>query len=178
MFSAEYFGHPRPAERPRARFSSNNSHYYLYTPPLYAAYKEELIAFFDQFANNTDLKELFDTKKIIFGLSIKIIFKLKGRISKNNNNPFYGMRPDIDNLYKAVVDSLFQSSVNTYPDGFEQNKDGSPIVDENDVPILHFRQKIDDSRVIHTELLKLKVADSSEEGFKIIIKNVGKESIN
>ncbi|WP_252893792.1 hypothetical protein [Lentilactobacillus senioris] len=88
------------------------------------------------------------------------------------------MRPDIDNLFKGIIDSLFQSKVNQVLDGIETDKNGNPIHDEfgNDIP--HFKQRIDDSRVVHTEMLKLKATEESPEGFTLIVRNLGLEAIS
>lgn len=173
MFEAHYTGRPRPAERPRARFNQGNRTYYLYTPPAYQEYKSGLIDFFNEFEKDDSLKELFDPKEIVYGLSVKLIFRLKSKGKK----PFYGKRPDIDNLFKAVADSLFESNVNLIPDGYEKDEEGNLITDSEGNPVTKYKQKIDDSRIIHTEILKLRVDSEEEEGFSIIIRNVGKEDI-
>lgn len=171
MYKLSYQGRPRPAERPRVRFSLGNKNYYLYTPPTYEKYKNELIEHFNKFSKDEKFTELFEAKNIIYGLSIKIIFKLKG----NGKQPFYGKRPDIDNLMKAIFDALFQSDVNLIEDGIETDKEGIPIVDANGDPIPRFKQKIDDSRIIHAESLKLRVDKEEEEGVYIVIRNVGED---
>lgn len=176
MFRIEYNERPRPAERPRARFSDGSRSYYLYTPPAYAKYKQELIEFFNQYQDDQDLKELFDKKKLLYGLSVKVIFRFD--VKKESDNPFYGMRPDIDNLFKAVVDSLFQSGVNRIQDGYEKDKTDQYVLDENGEKIPHFKQKIDDSRIVHTELLKLKATKESPQGFTLIVKNIGIEKVD
>lgn len=173
MFEAHYSGRPRPAERPRARFNHNNRTYYLYTPPEYQKYKDGVRKFFNQYETDESLKELFDPNKIVYGLSVKLIFRLYSKGKK----PFYGKRPDIDNLFKAIADGLFESNVNLYLDGNETDKEGNLITDEEGNPIPKYRQKIDDSRIIHTEQLKLRVDTREEEGFSVIIRNVGKEDI-
>lgn len=173
MYQIHYKGRPKPAERPRARFSLGNKNYYLYTPPSYEKYKRELIEHFNQFEKEEKFAELFEPKNIVYGLSIKIIFRLKGR----GKQPFYGKRPDIDNLMKAIFDGLFQSNVNLIEDGIEIDKDGVPIMDSKGEPILHFKQKIDDSRIVHTETLKLRVDTEEEEGFQVVIRNVGEDEI-
>lgn len=173
MFEAHYKGRPRPAERPRARFSEDKRTYYLYNPPSYQKYKAGLTEFFNQFADQEELKELFDPKQLVYGLSLKLIFKLKSKGQK----PFYGKRPDIDNLFKAVADSLFESDVNMIEDGNEQDKAGNLITDAAGNPITKYKQKIDDSRIIHTEMLKLRVDEEEEEGIKVVLRNVGKEDI-
>src|SRR5699024_4783957 len=173
MFEAHYSGRPRPAERPRARFSADNRTYYLYNPPTYQKYKAGLRDFFNEYETDESLKELFDPSKIVYGLSVKLIFRLYSKGKK----PFYGKRPDIDNLFKAAVDGLFESNVNLIPDGNEKDKEGNLIVDEKGNPIPKYKQKIDDSRIIHAEQLKLRVDTREEEGITIIIRNVGKEDI-
>lgn len=173
MFEAHYTGRPRPAERPRARFNSGRRSYYLYNPPEYQKYKAGLIDFFNKYEKDESLKEQFDPTKIVYGLSVKLIFKLYSKGKK----PFYGKRPDIDNLFKAVTDSLFDSNVNLIPNGNETDKEGNLITDAEGKPIPKYKQKIDDSRIIHTEILKLRVDSKEEEGFSIVIRNVGKEDI-
>lgn len=173
MYKINYYGRPKPAERPRVRFSLSNRNYYLYTPSTYEAYKMDLIAHFNQFEKDADFSCLFNPKKIIYGLSIKIVFRLKGR----GKQPFYGKRPDIDNLMKAVFDALFQSKVNLVEEGIKLDKNGIPLLDNNGLPIRHFKQKIDDSRIVHTEVLKLRVNTDKEEGFHLVLRNVGKEEI-
>jgi|SRR5690625_3239114 len=173
MFQAHYSGRPRPAERARARFSSGNRSYYLYNPPTYKKYKSGLIDFFNTYETDESLTELFDPKEIIYGLSIKLIFKLRSK----GKNPFYAKRPDIDNLFKAVTDSLFESNVNLIRDGNKKDKEGDLVFDPKGEPLGKYKQKIDDSRIIHTEMLKLRVDTEEEEGFSITIRNVGKEDI-
>ncbi|HLQ96355.1 MAG TPA: RusA family crossover junction endodeoxyribonuclease [Pseudogracilibacillus sp.] len=174
MFETHYKGRPRPAERPRARFSSDSRTYYLYNPPSYQKYKAGLTEFFNQFSDDKNLQELFNPKELVYGLSLKLIFRLKGKGKK----PFYGKRPDIDNLFKAVADSLFESNVNLIEDGIEQDKEGNTVTDAYGNPLTKYRQQIDDSRIIHTEMLKLRVDSEEEEGIKIVIRNVGKEEIS
>lgn len=173
MFQTHYAGKVRSAERSRARFSQENRTYFLYNPPTYEKYKTGLINFFNTYENDDSLAELFDPNKIVYGLSVKLIFKIKSR----GKNPFHGRRPDVDNLYKAVADSLFQSNVNLIPDGDAMDKEGNLITDEHGNPMPKYKQKIDDSRIIHTEILKLRVDTKEEEGFSITIRNVGKEDI-
>lgn len=173
MFEAHYSGRPRPAERPRARFSYDNRSYYIYNPPEYQKYKAVLRDFFNQYEDDAALQELFDPQEIVYGLSVKLIFKLRSK----GNKPFYGKRPDIDNLFKAVTDSLFESNVNQIRNGNEQDKEGNLITDEEGNPIPKYKQKIDDSRIIHSEMLKLRVDYEEEEGITIILRNVGKEDI-
>lgn len=174
MYQIHYKGRPKPAERPRARFSLGNKNYYLYTPPTYEKYKRDLIEHFNKFENEKEFAELFDPKTLVYGLSVKIVFRLKGK----GKQPFYGKRPDIDNLMKAIFDGLFQSNVNLIEDGIETDKEGNPVVDYKGVPLPHFKQKIDDSRIVHTETLKLRVDTEEEEGFHIILRNVGKDEIS
>lgn len=174
MFKAEWKGRPKPAERPRTRFSKNKRSFYVYNPPSYYLYQKELVSFFSGFSEDDKLKELFDKKEIVYGLSVKLIFRLKGK----GNLPFYGLRPDIDNLYKAVVDALFLSKCNQIENGILTDNEGNPICDRSGTPLIKYKQKIDDSRVIHTELLKLRVEEEEEQGFTIIIRNVGKEDIS
>lgn len=98
-------------------------------------------------------------------------------MKSNGKNLFYGKRPDIDNLYKAVVDALFLSDVNQVEDGLLTDKEGNAVFDRKGNQKIKYRQKIDDSRVIHTEILKLRVDCAEDEGFTIMIRNVGKEDI-
>lgn len=179
MFEVNWTGgRPQPVERPRVRFNEGNKTYYTYNPPNYAEYKETLKDFFNQYENDVLLEELFNPKKIVYGLSIKIIFRLwRSTEEELDSNPFYTLRPDIDNLFKAVVDSLFQSNINQIPNGYVVDKDGNELLDENGEKIVKYKQKIDDCRVIHAEILKLRVETKEEEGFKLIIRNVGKEEI-
>lgn len=174
MFKAEWKGRPKPAERPRPRFSKNKKSFYVYNPPNYYLYQKELINFFSSFSEEDNLKELFDKKTLVYGLSVKLIFRLKAK----GKAPFYGLRPDIDNLYKAVVDALFLSECNQLEDGFLTDKEGNEIYDGKGSPLIKYKQKIDDSRVIHSEILKLRVDSEEEEGFTIVIRNVGKEDIS
>lgn len=182
MFEVDYYGRPKPAERPRVRFSKGNKSYYTYNPPKYEEYKEGLIDFFNNYEKDDSLEELFNPKRIMYGLSVKIIFRLTMPIDwrkpdTKKLNLFYTRRPDIDNLYKAVIDSLFQSNINQIPDGHVIDKEGNELLDEDGEKIIKYRQRIDDSRVVHTELLKLRVETEEEEGFNLIIRNVGKEEI-
>ncbi|MBC2242406.1 RusA family crossover junction endodeoxyribonuclease [Listeria booriae] len=171
MFKAVYSGRPRPAERARVRFGKGKRSYYMYMPEVYRNYKGKLIEFFGQYESDPRLVELFDSQKIIYGLSVKLIFRLKSK----GDNPFYTLRPDIDNLFKAVTDSLFQSSVNLIDNGYEEDKDGQLILDVEGDPIPKFKQKIDDCRICHTEIIKLRVDTVEEEGFTVIIRNIGKD---
>lgn len=182
MFKVSWKGRPQPAERARPRFSKNKDSYYMYNPPSYQKYQKKLIDFFSKYSDDPELKKLFDKKRLIYGLSVKIVFRLVASTGKNQSstgkNPFYGKRPDIDNLYKAVVDALFLSKGNQIEDGFLTDADGEPIVDSKGDSLIKYKQKIDDSRVIHTELLKLRVDDEDQEGFTIIVRNVGREDIS
>lgn len=173
MFKVTYKGRPKPAERARARFNGGNKTYYMYTPEVYRKYKEELISFFNEYQDDPNLKRLFDPKKITYGLSVKLIFRFKGK----GDNPFYTWRPDIDNLFKAVTDSLFQSKVNLLENGFKLDKDGNTMLDDEGIPIKKYKQKIDDCRICHTEQLKLRVDDEEKESFTIIVRNIGEEEI-
>lgn len=173
MFKVEYKGRPKPAERPRARFAKDNKSYYLYSPPTYAKYKDHLIQFFNKFSEEKEFQDLFDPKNINYGLSLKTVFRLKG----NGKNIFYAKRPDIDNLFKGVQDAIFQSEVNQIEDGYLLDKEGSKIVSEDGEPLIKYRSKIDDSRVVHAEQLKLRVDTEEEEGIIIILRNIGKEDI-
>lgn len=173
MFKVTWEGRPRPAERPRARFSADKRTYFLYNPPTYQEYQKTLVEFFNKYQEEESLKELFDKKQLVYGLSVKLIFRIKhkGKI------PFYGLRPDIDNLYKAVVDALFKSNVNQIENGYWVDKNGEFYLDADGNKTIKYKQKIDDSRVIHTELIKLRVDSEAEEGFTVILRNVGKEDI-
>ncbi|MDT0112455.1 RusA family crossover junction endodeoxyribonuclease [Listeria booriae] len=173
MFRAVYQGRPKPAERARVRFSTGNKTYYMHIPETYRAYQNRLKEFFSQYAEDPDLKELFRARNLIYGLSIKLVFRLKGR----GQHPFYQLRPDIDNLYKAVTDALFLSDVNIKHVGFEEDEEGNKILDNDGNPIETYKQKIDDSRVVHAELLKLRVDTEEEEQFTIVIRNVAEEDI-
>lgn len=173
MFKTSWQGRPKPAERPRTRFSKDKKSFYVYNPPSHYLYQQELIRFFSQFKEEHSLVELFEKRHIVYGLSVKLIFRLKSK----GENPFYGKRPDIDNLYKAVIDALFLSEVNQVEDGFLTDKEGNPIFDKKGNQEIKYKQKIDDSRVIHTEILKLRVDSAEEEGFTLVIRNVGKEDI-
>lgn len=173
MFRAEYKKRPQPAERARVRFSNNNRTYYMYTPATYEKYTQELISFFNQFSDDPNFVDMFDKKKLVYGWSVKIIFRFKGRGSK----PFYGLRPDIDNIFKAVTDSLMRTEANLIFDGYATDEEGNRYLDKDFQPIPKFRKKIDDCRIVHTELLKLRVDTEEEEGFTIIIRNVGEDVI-
>ncbi|WP_088841029.1 RusA family crossover junction endodeoxyribonuclease [Listeria sp. ILCC797] len=174
MFKVTKIGRPKPAERARARFNEGNKTFYMYMPQSYREYKSELIQFFNQYENDPNLQELFDRKKIIYGLSVKLIFRFKGK----GYNPFYALRPDIDNLFKAVTDSLFESNINLIEDGYKTNKKGELLFDQDGKMIKKYKQKIDDSRICHTEQIKLRVDTEEEESLTIIIKNIGKEDID
>ncbi|MGP9052393.1 RusA family crossover junction endodeoxyribonuclease [Lactiplantibacillus plantarum] len=174
MFKVSWKGRPQPAERARPRFSKNKDSYYMYNPPSYQKYQKKLVDFFSEYSDDPELKKLFDKKRLIYGLSVKIIFHL----ASNGKNPFYGKRPDIDNLYKAVVDALFLSKCNQVEDGFLTDANGDPIVNSKGDPLIKYKQKIDDSRVIHNELLKLRVDDEDQEGFTLIVRDVGREDIS
>src|SRR5699024_12010608 len=113
MFEAHYSGRPRPAERPRARFNHNNRTYYLYTPPEYQKYKDGVRKFFNQYETDESLKELFDTNKIEYDLSVKLIFRLYNKGKKT----FYGNRSDIYNLFISILDGLIERYVNLYITG-------------------------------------------------------------
>lgn len=173
MFKVSWKGRPKPAERPRTRFSKDKKSFYVYNPPSYYLYQQELIRFFSSFKEEPEMIEMFDKKNLVYGLSIKLIFRLKS----SGKNLFYGKRPDIDNLYKAVVDALFLSDVNQVEDGLLTDKEGNAVFDRKGNQKIKYRQKIDDSRVIHTEILKLRVDSTEDEGFTIMIRNVGKEDI-
>ncbi|WP_132981489.1 RusA family crossover junction endodeoxyribonuclease [Pediococcus pentosaceus] len=174
MFKISWEGKPQPAERARPRFSRNKDSYYMYNPPSYQMYQRSLINFFSKFSEDPDLKALFDKKQLIYGLSIKIIFKIQSK----GKNPFYGKRPDSDNLYKAVVDALFASKVNQLEDGYLTDKEGNYVFDSKGNPLIKYKQKVDDSRVIHHEVLKLRVDEFQEQGFIVVIRNVGKDDIS
>lgn len=173
MFKVKWSGRPQSAERPRTRFRKDKKSFYVYTPPNYEKYKENLKLFFSSFIDDKSYNEIFDKKKIVYGLSVKIIFRFK----TENANIFYALRPDIDNLYKAVVDGLFESDGNLYENGVLKDKQGNTIVDAEGKALINYSQKIDDSRVVHAELLKLRVDTEEEESFTLIVRNVGKEDI-
>lgn len=174
MFKAEYKGRPKPAERPRPRLGKNAKFYYMYNPPTYQQYKQELIEFFNQFESDKNFYELFDPKKVFYGLSLKVVFRFKA----SAQNPFYTKRPDLDNVLKAVQDALFQCKANLVEDGFMIDKgSGELILDENGQPIINYKQRIDDCRVVHFECLKLRVDTEEEEGFLVTLRNVGKDEI-
>ncbi|HFD1725843.1 TPA: RusA family crossover junction endodeoxyribonuclease [Enterococcus faecium] len=173
MFKIKYGKRPQPAERPRARFAKDKRSYYMYTPPNYQSYLKLLIESFNQYEKDPSFSELFDKKKIVYGWSVKIIFKLKGK----GKNPFYGKRPDIDNLFKAVADALMETEANKIQNGYEVDENGNQYLDHQGLPIPKYKKKIDDSRIVHAELLKLRVDTEEEEGFTLIIRNVGKDDI-
>lgn len=172
MWQMRYYGRPRGADRPRARFSSAGRHYYMYTSPDYTAYKNKLIDTFNGYVDDIDLQQCF-SNKFNAGLSVKIVFYLKG----NGQKKLYGMRPDIDNLYKAVIDSLFESKINQIKNGFLVDNNGQFIFDKHGEKQLNFKQKMDDSRVVHTELLKIRVDELKQEGFLIKLRMIGLEEI-
>lgn len=174
MFKVSWEGRPQPTERARPRFAKNKKSYYMYNPPSYQDYQKRLVEFFSEYSEDPELKKLFDKKQLIYGLSVKIVF----RLSSKGEKPFYGKRPDIDNLYKAVVDALFLSECNQVEDGYLTDSEGNQIVDSKGMPLIKYKQKIDDSRVIHTELLKLRVDDAEQEGFTLVVRDVGKEDIS
>ncbi|GAA3267941.1 hypothetical protein GCM10017706_32840 [Lactococcus lactis subsp. hordniae] len=69
------------------------------------------------------------------------------------------------------------SAVNQIENGYWVDKNGEFILDADGNKTIKYKQKIDDSRVIHTELLKLRIDSEAEEGFTITVRNVGKEDI-
>lgn len=173
MFKVKWFGRPQPAERPRTRLRKDKKSFYIYTPPTYEEYKENLKLFFSSFKEDKSYKEIFDKKKIVYGLSVKIISRFK----TGNANIFYALRPDIDNIYKAIVDGLFESDGNLYENGVLKDKQGNTIVDAEGKALIKYSKKIDDCRVVHMEVLKIKVDTEEEESFTLIVRNVGKEDI-
>lgn len=175
IFKTEFKGRPKPAERPRARFSKSGR-FYMFTPNSYKNYQKEVTEFFNKFADEPNFKDLFTPNKLVYGLSVTLIFKMT--LKKKSANPFYGMRPDIDNLYKAVVDALFLNQVNMKEVGYQLDEEENVLFDEDGKPLIKYAQRVDDSRVVHTEQLKLRVDYKDEEGFFIKLRNVGKDEFN
>lgn len=163
MWKADFKGfRPRPAERPRFNPTLGR----MFIPKSYEDYQEMLIGLFNQYTETENFAEIFDKKKIVYGLSVQVVFRLTGR----GKSAFYRYRPDSDNLYKAVLDSLFFCDANTIEtDTGELDKDGNPVI--------KYHQKIDDSNVVHQSTLKLRVENEDEQGFSIIVKNIGKDEL-
>lgn len=160
MFKVTIEGTPKSAKRPNyvPQFGR------VITPKDYREYKDWLIGEFNKYANDPELIEVLTKQK--YGLSVKLIYRFDRGASYQ---PFHRNRPDVDNLYKATIDALFQSDVNRIADGFVVDENGQPVDDGRGNKIVHYKQRIDDSQIVHNETWKLNIDPTKEKPSQTII---------
>lgn len=141
----------------------------------YVAYKKWLISEFDQYANDPELRKMFDTQK--FGLGVKVTYWLPA--VNGSTLPTYRSRPDINNLYRATIDALFASKVNMFDTGEARyDKDGNRMLDyKTHEPLNVMKQRLDDSNITYTAVLKLAAQSAEEVGQMIVIGRVGMDKL-
>lgn len=153
MFKCDIKIAPQSALRPRyvTKFKR------VLIPKKYRDYKDQMIAEFNQYADDEDLIDVM--QNAAFGISLGIIFRFDNRGSRR---PFYRKKPDLDNLLKATVDALFESKVNLKMVGYDEG--GYPI----------YKQIVDDSNIVQVTMLKKQVS-ADEVGQSITIKKIVEE---
>jgi Holliday junction resolvase RusA-like endonuclease len=133
------------------------------TPADYQQNKKKLIAEFNKYADDENLKDvLFNAK---YGISIKARYYFD---RKNSKTIFHRARPDNDNLIKATIDALYESKVNQKLVGYITDDDG------NQIP--KYKQISDDSNVVHYDVLKLNV-DPEEIGQEVTLSKILEEDL-
>lgn len=160
---------PMGASRPRFNPLAG----FVYTLPKYAKYKKQLVARFDEFADDADLRECFE--ECLYGLSIKIVYRAPRYGSKA---AFNRRKPDADNLYKATIDALFESKVNQREFvRYKTKKTTGELVMQDGEPVGVYKHWIDDSNVIHADIWKMNANSEAEIGQTITIARIGFDTI-
>lgn len=109
----------------------------------YKTYKDRMIEEFNKYSDNEELKDILQNAK--YGINMKVIYKFD---NARNKAIFKRQRPDLDNLVKATIDSLFESKVNNVFDGYDINEDTGYRKSK-------YHQIVDDSNIVRMELIKI-----------------------